>query len=69
VFPDAREASLTAARSRSSGSGIAAVVVAYRQEMSFSGANRVIVDPLENSIAATLRYKTTGEAFATVIEE
>src|SRR6266498_1948545 len=44
-------------------------VVAYRQEESFSGANCVIVDPLDNSIAETLRYKAAGEAFVTAIEE
>jgi aspartate 1-decarboxylase len=32
-------------------------VVAYRQEEAFSGANCVIVDPANNSIAETLRYK------------
>src|SRR6476659_3965120 len=37
-------------------------VVAYRQEEAFSGANCVIVDPLDNSIAETLRYKTVDDA-------
>jgi aspartate 1-decarboxylase len=32
-------------------------VVAYRQEEAFSGANCVIVDPADNSIAKTLRYE------------
>lgn len=32
-------------------------VVAYRQEEAFSGANCVIVDPADNSIAETLRYE------------
>ena len=45
------------------------VVVAYRQEESFSGANCVIVDPSDNSIAETLRYQTAAEAFETAIEE
>jgi hypothetical protein len=49
--------------------GDRAVVVAYRQEESFSGANCVIVDPSDNSIAETLRYKTAAEAFVTAIEE
>ena len=44
-------------------------VVAYRQEASFSGANCVIVDPLDNSIAETLRYNTAAEAFVPAIEE
>src|ERR1700730_13824164 len=39
-------------------------VVAYRQEETFSGANCVIVDPLDNSIVETLRYRT---AFRTVL--
>jgi hypothetical protein len=43
--------------------------VAYRQEESFSGAICAIVDPLDNSITETLRYKTAGEAFLTAIEE
>jgi hypothetical protein len=42
--------------------------VAYRQEESFSGANCVIVDPLNNSIAETLRYHTAAEAFVPAIE-
>lgn len=49
--------------------GDRAVVVAYRQEESFSGANCVIVDPSDNSIVETLRYKTPAEAFVTAIEE
>src|SRR5438309_7350169 len=44
-------------------------VVAYRQEESFSGANWVIVDPLDNSIAETLRYNTAAEAVVPAIEE
>ena len=44
-------------------------VVAYGQEESFSGANCVIVDPLEYSIAETLRYNTAAEAFVPAIEE
>ena len=31
-------------------------VVAYRQEETFGGANCVIVNPADNSIAETLRY-------------
>ena len=45
------------------------VVVAYRQEESFSGANCVIVDSSGNSIAETLRYNTAAEAFVAPIEE
>ena len=44
-------------------------VVAYRQEEAFSGANCVLVDPSDNSIAETLRYKADPEAFVTAIEE
>jgi aspartate 1-decarboxylase len=44
-------------------------VVAYRQEESFSGANCVIVDPLDNSIAEVLRYSTGALAFVPAIEE
>ena len=44
-------------------------VVAYRQEETFSGANCVIVDPSDNSIAESLRYNTAAEAFVTAIEE
>jgi len=42
-------------------------VVAYRQEEAFSGANCVIVDPSDNSIAETLRYNTAGEALVSAI--
>src|SRR5262245_13712642 len=45
------------------------VVVAYRQQGSFSGANCVIVDPSDNSIAETLCYEAAAEAFVTTIEE
>ena len=40
-------------------------VVAYRQEVTFSGANCVIVDPSDNSIAETLRYETPSEVSTT----
>ncbi len=36
-------------------------VVAYRQEETFSGADCVIVDPSDNSIAETHRYKTAAD--------
>ena len=35
-------------------------VVAYRREEHFSGAECVIVDPSNNSIAQTLRYEQSG---------
>ena len=44
-------------------------VVAYRQEEAFSGANCVIVDPSDNSIAETLRYNTAPEPFVPTIQE
>ena len=43
-------------------------VVAYRQEESFSGANFVIVDPLDNSIAEA-SGTTALLAFVPAIEE
>jgi aspartate 1-decarboxylase len=66
VFPGAAEGEFTlnggAALHFRFGDRVA--VVAYRQEESFSGANCVIVDPLDNSIVETLRYRT---AFRTVL--
>ena len=38
------------------------VVVAYRQEESFSGANCVIVDPANNSIAQRLWYPSPDQS-------
>jgi len=71
VFPGAAEGEFTlnggAALHFRPGDRVA--VLAYRQEESFSGANCVIVDPLDNSIAETLRYNTAAEAFVTAIEE
>jgi aspartate 1-decarboxylase len=64
VFPGAAEGEFTlnggAALHFRLGDRVA--VVAYRQEESFSGASCVIVNPLDNSIAETLRYNTAGEA-------
>jgi aspartate 1-decarboxylase len=37
-------------------------VVAYRQEETFSGANCVIVDPVDNSVAQTLRYELPADS-------
>jgi len=37
------------------------LVIAYRQEESFSGATVVLVDPRNNSIAETMRYPADGE--------
>jgi len=37
-------------------------LVAYRQEGTFSGANCVIVDPYDNSIAQMLRYESAAES-------
>src|ERR1700709_684893 len=69
VFPGAAEGEFTlnggAAFPFRFGGRVA--VVAYREEESFSGANCVIVDPLDNSIAETLRYDTAGEAFVPAI--
>src|SRR5262245_18508992 len=69
VFPGAAEGEFTlnggAALHFQLGNRV--VVVAYRQEERFSGANCVIVDPLDNSIAETLRYKTAAEALVTAI--
>jgi hypothetical protein len=42
--------------------------VTYRQEESFSGANCVVVNPADNSIAETLRYETGAEALVETIE-
>jgi aspartate 1-decarboxylase len=71
VFPGAAEGEFTlnggAALHFRLGDRVA--VVAYRQEEAFSGANCVIVDPLDNSIAETLRYKTAGEALVTAIQK
>ena len=64
VFPGATEGEFTlnggAALHFRFGDRVA--VVAYRQEEAFSGANCVIVDPLDNSIAETLRYRTAADA-------
>ena len=64
VFPGAAEGEFTlnggAALHFRLGDRVA--VVAYRQEETFSGANCVIVVPLDNSIAETLRYKTADDA-------
>src|SRR5262249_32646729 len=70
VFPGAAEGEFTlnggAALHFQLGDRVA--VVAYRQEKSFSGANCIIVDPSDNSIAETLRYNTSAEAPVTTIE-
>src|SRR6266478_233735 len=39
-------------------------IVAYRREEHFSGAECVIVDPSNNSIAQTLRYEQSAGSFA-----
>src|SRR5438876_12388364 len=67
VFPGAAEGEFTlnggaALRFRL---GDRVAVVAYRQEESVSGASCVIVDPLDNSIAETLRYNAVAEALVT----
>src|SRR5437868_10513347 len=71
VFPGAAEGEFTlnggAALHFRLGDRVA--VVAYRQDEAFSGANCVIVDPSDNSIAETLRYKTAGEAFVPAIDQ
>jgi aspartate 1-decarboxylase len=71
VFPGAEEGEFTlnggAALHFRLGDRVA--VVTYCQEESFSGANCVIVDPADNSIAETLRYQTDAEAFVTTIED
>jgi aspartate 1-decarboxylase len=38
------------------------VAVAYREEEAFSGANCVLVDPSDNTIAEQLRYESPGDA-------
>ena len=66
VFPGAEEGEFTlnggAALHFRLGDRVA--VVAYCQEESFSGANCVIVDPLDNSIAETpgTRYEAAAES-------
>src|ERR1700682_3237529 len=64
VFPGAEEGEFTlnggAALHFRLGDRVA--VVAYRQEESFSGADCVIVHPLDNSLAETLRYRTADDA-------
>ena len=71
VFPGAAEGEFTlnggAALHFRLGDRVA--VVAYRQEEAYSGANCVIVDPSNNSIAEMLRYEAAAEAFVTTIEE
>src|ERR1700693_900681 len=37
-------------------------VVAYRQEQKFSGANCVIVDPVDNSVMQMLRYDLPADS-------
>jgi aspartate 1-decarboxylase len=58
VFPGATEGEFTlnggAALHFRIGDRVA--VVAYRQEETFSGANCVIVDPVDNSVVQSLRY-------------
>ena len=39
-------------------------VVAYRQEVTFSGTNCVIVDPMDNSVMQTLRYELPADSLA-----
>jgi len=64
VFPGARQGEFTlnggAALHFKLGDEV--VVVAYRQEERFSGAQCVIVDPTENTIAEVLRYEEQEEA-------
>jgi aspartate 1-decarboxylase len=59
VFPGAAEGEFTlnggAALHFRVGDRVA--VVAYREEETFSGANCVIVDPVDNSVVRTLRYE------------
>jgi aspartate 1-decarboxylase len=71
VFPGAaeREFTLNGGAALHFRLGDRVAVVAYRQEVAFSGANCVIVDPLDNSIAETLRYKTVGEASVSAISD
>jgi aspartate 1-decarboxylase len=66
VFPGAKEREFTlnggAALHFLLGDEVA--VVAYRKEESFSGANCVVVDPSDNTIAQTLRYEQPSELWA-----
>src|SRR4051794_18480111 len=64
VFPGAAEGEFTlnggAALHFRLGDRVA--VVAYRQEETFSGANCVIVDPVDNSVEQRLRYESPADS-------
>ena len=66
VFPGAArgEFALNGGAAHHFGIGDEVAVVTYRREEHFSGAECVLVDPLNNSIAKILRYEHPADSFA-----